>query len=103
MVKEFARQTRTTEIQIKRAVKNAIEAAISKSTVGSSTPCNTPSTWGKTVKKAERALPLLPQKGTTKINKLGMNPGISLESPSGKTRKKTFAKKDHVIEIVKNV
>lgn len=93
----------TTEIQIKRAVRNATEAAISKSTVGSSTPCNTPSTWGKAVKKAERVLPLPLQKGATVINKLAMNSGISLRSPFGKTKKKTFDKKDHVIEIVKNV
>lgn len=88
---------------IKRAVRNAIEAAIRKSTVGSLTPCNTPSTWSKAVKKAERVLPLPLQKGATVINKLAMNPGISLQSSSGKTKKKTFDKKDHVIEIVKNV
>ena len=88
---------------IKRAVRNAIEAAISKSTVDSSTPCNTPSTWDKAVKKAERVLPLPLQKGTTVINKLAMNPCISLQSPFGRTKKKTYDKKDHVIEIVKNV
>ena len=88
--------------RLKKATKNAINAAINESTVGSSTPYNAASTLGKAVKKAERALPLSPWKRTSVIKKLAMNSGISLESPSAKTKKITTNINDHVIEIVKN-
>ena len=46
--------------RLKKAAKNAINAAINESAAGSSTPYNSASTLGKAVKKAERALPLSP-------------------------------------------
>ena len=90
MVKKFERQTEQQQkYRFKKAAKNAINAAINQSTVGSSTLHNAANTLGKVVKKAERALPLSLRKITIMIKILAMNSGISLQSPLAKTKKIT--------------
>ena len=104
MVKKFERQTgQQQKYRFKKAAKNAINAAINQSTVGSSTLHNAANTLGKAVKKAaERALPLSLRKRTIMIKILAMNSGISLQSPLAKTKKITININDRIIEVVKN-
>ena len=104
MVKKFEMQTgQQQKYRFKKAAKNAINAAINQSTVGSSTLHNAANTLGKAVKKAaERALPLSLRKRTIMIKILAMNSGISLQSPLAKTKKITININDRIIEVVKN-
>ena len=70
-----------------------MENAINKSIAGSSTPYNAASILGKSVSKAERALPLSLRKRTTVMKKLIMNFGISLQNPLAKKNKKQLTYK----------